>query len=62
MKRYFVLMQTEKLRFKVTTNSFKRAVKLANLKYWKYAKIHDCKADDTNPPWSKCIYIVDRRS
>lgn len=58
MKRYFVLMQTEHFSFRKTTNSFKVAKWLADLKCWKYAKIHDAQASDKNPPWSKCIYIA----
>lgn len=61
-KRYFVLMRTEKFIFEKKTNSFKVAKWLADLKIWKYAKIHDAFASDVNPPWSKCIYIKENRS
>lgn len=62
MKRYFVLMLSKRFRFRVRTNSFRIAKWLADLKLWEYAKIHDSKASDVNPPWSKCVYINDRRA
>lgn len=61
MKRYFVLMCTDKFTFEKKTNSLKLAKWLADLKIWRYAKIHDSKASDIDPLWSKCIYINDRR-
>lgn len=63
MKRYFVLMCTDKFAFSKETNSLKLAKWLADLKIWRYAKIHDNKTRDIDPPWSmsKCIYINDRR-
>lgn len=61
MKRYFVLMNGKIFGFKFKTNSYKIAKWFADLKLWTYAKIHDSKADDIDPPWSKCIYINDRR-
>lgn len=61
MKRYFVLMQTKYFGYvRVKTNSLRIAKWLADLKIWQYAKIHDSKASDVNPPWSKCIYIRKR--
>lgn len=61
MKRYFVLMQTKNFYHTFRTNSFGLAKWMADLKFWKYAKIHDAKASDVNLPMSKCIYINDRR-
>lgn len=62
MKRYFVIMQGRLFGFTKKTNSLNVARWLADLNCWTYAKIHDAKADDSNPPWSKCIYINDRRA
>ena len=61
-KRYFVLMLTKNFSHVFTTNSWKLAKKLADMKIWKYAKIHDREASGANPPWSKCVYINDKRS
>lgn len=62
MKRYFVVMNSKLFGFTKKTNSLKVARWLADLKWWTYAKIHDTKADGVNPPWSKCIYINDKRA
>lgn len=62
MKRYFVLMNGKRYGFTKQTNSLKVARWFADLKCWKYSKIHDREADGINPPWSKCIYINDRRA
>ena len=62
MKRYFVLMQTKKFNHTFKTNSWRLAKWLADLKVWRYAKIHDANASDVNPPWSKCVYITKRGS
>lgn len=61
MKRYFVVMRGNIFGFTFKTNSYGFAKWLVDLKLWSYAKIHDAKASDVNPPWSKCIYINDRR-
>ena len=61
MKRYFVLMNGEKNGFIMRTNSLKIARWFADLKFWTYSKIHDTKAPGVDAPWSKCIYINDRR-
>ena len=61
MKRYFVLMNGKKFGFIVRTNSLKTARWFADLRFWTYSKIHDTKAPNVNVPWSKCIYINDRR-
>ena len=61
MKRYFVLMNGEKYGFRICTNSLKIARWFADLKVWTYSKIHDVKAPGVDAPWSKCIYINDRR-
>ena len=54
-------MQTKYFGYvRVKTNSLRIAKWLADLKIWQYAKIHDSKASDVNPPWSKCIYIRKR--
>lgn len=62
MKRYFVLMQSKRFRFTKRTNSLQVARWFADLNCWAYAKIHDSEASGINPPWSKCIYINDRRA
>jgi hypothetical protein len=60
-KRYIVILNFKKVGFELHTNSLKVAKRLASLKIWWYAKIHDMKAEDAEYPWSKCIYINDRR-
>lgn len=62
MKRYFVLMCGKRFQHTFTTNSLKLARWMADLRIWEYAKIHDAKMDDVDPPWSKCIYIKKRES
>lgn len=62
MKRYFVLVHTKRCIFRFTTNSLELARWIADLKMWRYAKIHDQKASDEDLPWSKCIYIRTRES
>ena len=50
MKKYFVLVLTENFKHTIRVRTIERAKWIANLKFWKYAKIHDHN--------SKCIYIV----
>ena len=54
-------MNGEKYGFRVRTNSLKIARWFADLKFWTYSKIHDYKAPGVDAPWSKCVYINDRR-
>lgn len=54
-KRYFILMNTERVTFQARCNSLKIAEWLMNLKFWKYAKIHDMQDEH------KCIAFVNRK-
>lgn len=54
-KRYFILMNTERATFEARCNSLKIAEWLMNLRFWKYAKIHDIQDEH------KCIAFVNRK-
>lgn len=60
-KRYMVVMRTNKHIWYHKTNSLRLAKWIADLRFWKHAKIHDKFASDVDAPWSKCIYVNDKR-
>lgn len=56
-KRYLVVMRTNKEIWLHRTNSWKLAKWIADLRFWKHAKIHDYFAPDNGDlSWSKCVY------
>lgn len=59
MKKYFVMMDGKRWRFTIHTNSLNRALKLADLRIWKYSKVHLMEFE--GKMYNKCIYINDRR-
>lgn len=50
MKKYLVIILSKGFVYRIPVRRIKVAKWIANLKIWKYAKIHDYE--------SKCIYIV----
>lgn len=50
MKKYLVIAMIGNFICRIHVRSVKRAKWIANLKFWRYAKIHNHE--------SKCIYIV----